>query len=285
MARFTPRGLPRGAVVFSPGRTEPIEKYGEVARDLVARGFVVVLHDWAGQGCSTRFLDDPLRGDVVGGCGAFLSDFADVVASQTEHLPRPWIAMGHSMGAALTTLALSDGIAHFDGAVLCAPMMEFSTGSIPVWLARPVVAVAVALGRGTNLARKQSDPLGVPFEDNVLTHDRARYEKALALYRAHPELRLGEPTWRWLKFGLELRGRLSEAFAAERLSCPVSVVAAGDDHVVNNGPIRRFAARLKDGTYAEVPSAFHEILMEVDGYRSQFWTVFDRLAARVAPRG
>ncbi|MGH7019100.1 MAG: alpha/beta hydrolase, partial [Brevundimonas sp.] len=41
---------PRGTVVLSPGRTEPIEKYFEVIGNFLARGFCVLAHDWRGQG-------------------------------------------------------------------------------------------------------------------------------------------------------------------------------------------------------------------------------------------
>src|SRR5688500_3011687 len=46
VAKFLPAGSVRGSVVLSTGRTEPIEKYGEVAADLVSRGFAVLTHDW-----------------------------------------------------------------------------------------------------------------------------------------------------------------------------------------------------------------------------------------------
>src|SRR3954454_10989135 len=51
-ARFAPPSTPRGSVILSTGRSEPIEKYGEVIGELLARGFVVLAHDWAGQGLS-----------------------------------------------------------------------------------------------------------------------------------------------------------------------------------------------------------------------------------------
>ena len=278
VARFTPRGAVRGSVVLSTGRTEVIEKYGEVVAALLSRGFAVVTHDWAGQGLSGRFLVDSFRGDVDGGFSAFLSDFSDIVSTYAVELPRPWIAVAHSMGGALTALALTELDAGFDGAVLCAPMMEFSTGWIPIWATRRMVAAAMRLGIGKQLPRDQVNPVAVPFEENVLTHDRAGYERACALYRAHPELRIGEPTWRWLKFGLDLRDELEKPGRAERIRCPVTIVAAGADLVVHNAPIQRFARRIPRGLYVEIPGAFHEILMEIDAYRDRFFEEFDRLA-------
>ena len=53
---------PRGTVVLSPGRTEPIEKYFEVIGNFLARGWCVLTHDWRGQGLSARLLPDRLNG-------------------------------------------------------------------------------------------------------------------------------------------------------------------------------------------------------------------------------
>ena len=53
---------PRGTVVLSAGRTEPIEKYYELIGNLLARGWSVLAHDWRGQGLSARLLPDRLKG-------------------------------------------------------------------------------------------------------------------------------------------------------------------------------------------------------------------------------
>jgi lysophospholipase len=281
VAVFAPSGAAHGSVVLSPGRTEPIEKYGEVVSELLARGFVVLVHDWAGQGLSGRFLPDPLRGDVAGGWQVLLADYVDILDAYGDELPRPWIAMGHSMGGALTALALSEGEARFAGAVLCAPMIEFSAGKVPIVAVRTAVHAAFTLKRETALARKQQDPSKLRFENNDYTHDRTRFERTIALYRAHPELRVGEPTWRWLSFALALHDRLTQTGAAERISCPLAVVAAGKDRLVSTRAIRHFVRRVPRGIYTELPKAYHEILVETDEHRAAFWSVFDRVAAQV----
>ena len=60
-----PAGSARGTVVVLQGRAEFIEKYGETAGDLRARGFAVHALDWRGQGGSGRMLDDTRKGHVV----------------------------------------------------------------------------------------------------------------------------------------------------------------------------------------------------------------------------
>ena len=58
------RGPARGSVIVAPGRTEFIEKYFEVLRDLQQRGFAVFCIDWRGQGLSGRETPNPLKGHL-----------------------------------------------------------------------------------------------------------------------------------------------------------------------------------------------------------------------------
>src|SRR3979411_1317597 len=51
-ARWPPPPGRKGTVCIFNGRTEFIEKYFEVARELHARGFAVATIDWRGQGLS-----------------------------------------------------------------------------------------------------------------------------------------------------------------------------------------------------------------------------------------
>lgn len=64
VVRWVPQGEPLGTVVVIQGRTEFIEKYFEVAGELLARGFVVVAMDWRGQGLSDRDLNNSRKGHV-----------------------------------------------------------------------------------------------------------------------------------------------------------------------------------------------------------------------------
>jgi alpha-beta hydrolase superfamily lysophospholipase len=58
-------------------------------------------------------------------------------------------------------------------------------------------------------------------------------------------------------------------------------VGAGQERLVHNAAARRFMRRVPRGSYTELRPALHEILMETDDQRVQFWRVFDRLAADV----
>src|SRR5690606_30435107 len=91
---------PRGTVVLSPGRTEPIEKYYEVIGNFLARGWCVLAHDWRGQGLSARLLPDRLKGHARA-VEEFLDDYARLLDVYETRAPKPWIMVGHSMGGAL----------------------------------------------------------------------------------------------------------------------------------------------------------------------------------------
>ena len=283
-ALFGRPGEARGSVVLSPGRTEPLEKYGEVIGELAERGFAVLVHDWVGQGLSDRLHRDPLRGHVRGGAARFLDGLHDVLAAHEARLPQPWIAVGHSMGGGLTALMLSRGEARFAGAVLCAPMLGVNLGGRSPAEVRTGALLMRLLGRGAALPQPQTDPLHDRFEGNVLTHERARWERMQALIAARPALRLGGPTWDWLRFALDLSRELAAPGAAERIAVPFAVVTAGEERLVDNAAADRFVRRLPHGSLVEAAGASHEILMEADDARALFWREFDCVADAVAPQ-
>jgi lysophospholipase len=280
-ARFAARPgvAARGSVVLSPGRTEPLEKYVEVIGELVGRGFVVLAHDWRGQGGSSRLAElNPLAGHARG-WRDFLSDYRTVIDSWADVLPKPWVAVGHSMGGGLTTLALAEGQEGFSAAVLSSPMLGLQTGernrSEVAWGA----FMMRATGRGQGLPLPPTDPLDDTFDTQTLTHDPARWARTQRLISTYPELRLGGFTWGWLAFALALCRRMSTPEAAARISIPFAVVAAGDDHLCVSADARAVAERAPLGRYEEVPGAWHEVLMETDERRAVFWRVFDEVVS------
>ncbi len=277
-ALFVPAGTPRGSVVVSPGRTEVIEKYFEVAQRLLERGFTVLVHDWRGQGLSRRLLPDRLLGHAVGHAD-FLTDFDALLDAFASRLPQPWIALGHSMGGCLTLLALAQGEARFSGAILSAPMLGILTAAVPPPLAALLAAVLNLVGGG-GLAVARQPAAAVLFEANILTHDRARYERNEALAAAWPDLALGGPTWGWLAFAFGAVSILERGAGVTRIAPPLTVALAGADRLVDNAGLRRTAARVPGVRLVEIPGAYHEILQETDAIQATFWREFDDLTAR-----
>lgn len=279
---FFPREGARGTVVLSPGRTEPIEKYFEAIDDLRARGFAVLAHDWRGQGLGDRPLADRLKGHADG-WGGYLSDYARMLDAFAERAPRPWIGVGHSLGGCLILLAMAEGERRLAGVVLSAPMLRIQTGGRPYAQARALAWLMARVGQaGEYVLGDANNPFEHTFEANALTRDRARYDRWRAQLVACPELGLGGVTWGWLDFAFRASARLLDRPGLEKVTAPVTVVAAAEDAVVDAAALRSAVARLPRGALVEVPGALHEVLMEADDKRVVFFEAFDALAATLA---
>src|SRR4051794_18526388 len=159
-AIFNPTERARGTIVLSGGRTEPIEKYYEVIGEMLDRGFVVLAHDWRGQGLSHRDLADPLKGHARG-YKAYLDDFRALLGAYADQLPKPWIAVAHSMGGCLTLLALAHGEDRFVGAVLSAPMLGIKT-PFPLIASQALTRLNLLVGRARQYTLGGA---GKPIED------------------------------------------------------------------------------------------------------------------------
>lgn len=279
-ALFFPQGQsltggPRGSVIVSPGRSEPIEKYYEVVEDLLARSFAVLVHDWRGQGLSARALPDRLKGHARG-FKPFLGDYTTLLNIFENRLPKPWIAMGHSMGGCLTTLALAHGESRFAACVLSAPMLGVDTGRRPPRASRALAWLMARTGRaGDYTPGEISDPFADTFTTDALTHDRARYGRYRAQLLANRDLAVGGPTWGWVDFAFSACAWLRRSPGVEAISIPVTIVGAGGDTRVLNADLKSIARRIPLGRYLEIEGAFHEILIEIDEHRARFWAAFD----------
>jgi lysophospholipase len=126
-------------------------------------------------------------------------------------------------------------------------------------------------------ARKGSDhPIELdPFEENLLTSDRDRYNRNRLVLEAAPSLGLGSPTIAWLRAALRSIARLTSPDYPLKVEVPLLLFAAGMDQIVSTTAIEEFAVRLKVGTHVLIPQARHEILQEADEVRQRFWAAFD----------
>jgi lysophospholipase len=283
-ALFPAVGRARGSVILSGGRTEPIEKYLETAAELTARGFVVLAHDWRGQGLSERLLGERLKGHAVR-FRDFVEDMRALEIAFEARLPKPWLAIGHSMGGCLTALVLTMGERRVSAVALSAPMFGIQLGGVPEPVARALAAVSTGIGLGATLVpgSRMDEPVAA-FKDNILTHDAARYARNNAVVAAHPDLALGPPTFGWLQFAFHAMDELRTGQSVTQVQTPVTVLAAGEDRIADNRLIRQVTARFPKGRYVEIPGAYHEILQETDAIRAVFWREFDALADAAAPK-
>ncbi len=283
VALFRPKGKPRGSVVISPGRSETIEKYFELVCELQARNFVVLVHDWRGQGLSERILPDPLKGHAVG-FQDFVADYRAILDHFEAQLPGPWIAMAHSMGGCLTLIALAQGQAdRFVGAFMSAPMLGLQTPGRPKPGVRALAWVMSRYRGDDYILGNPGTPMGGPFEGNILTHDRVRYDRNLAPLKACPDLALGSGTWSWLEFAFTASRWLKSSPAVTKLKLPVVVLSAAQEALVDNDDQRQIVARIPLGRWRSIDGAFHELFQETDAVRAQVWAELGPLLDQWAP--
>ena len=275
-ARWRPPPGRKGTVCLFHGRTEFIEKYFETVRELRARGFAVATLDWRGQGRSQRLLDDPHKGYV----GDFSDYELDVDVFMKEVVlpdcPPPLFAIAHSMGGTIMLRVARQGSRWFDRIVLSAPMIKLA-GIRNTGMSRIAIKALRIMGLGGTYVPGGSATVEAvgPYIGNPLTSDPVRHARTKAVLEAAPDLGLGSPTVSWLNAALRATGEISDPSFPSKIRQPLMLVAAGRDQIVSTAAIEELAIRLRAGSHLIVAGARHELMMEQDRYRGQFWAAFD----------
>ncbi|PKH19582.1 lysophospholipase [Enterobacterales bacterium CwR94] len=274
-------------ILLSPGRIESYVKYPELAYDLYQLGYDVVIIDHRGQGRSGRLLQDSHRGHVER-FDDYVSDLKtlwqrEIAVPRYRHR----YGLAHSMGGAIMAMMLTQSHPFFDAVVLASPMLGIHL-PMPHWMAnrilrwaekRPAIRERYALGTGRWRAR--------PFAINELTHSWQRYSRNLRFYADDPGLRVGGPTYHWVRESI-LAGEALLTNAGN-INTPVLLLQAEDDKVVANLAQDRFCAAmaaagkpLEGGKPKIIHGARHEILFEKDSMRAEALADIDAFFARHA---
>lgn len=275
-------GSPHGTILLLTGRGEFIEKYAtEIVGELLDRGFAVVALDWRGQGLSDRLLADREKGHIDN-FSTYIDDLRlfieQVVRPQAA---RPVLALCHSMGGHILLRHLAEnGTEPLSAALIVSPMTALQREAFlrSVLMLMPEMAPVdqrylFGTGPFIFLARE--------FASNHVTHDERRYRFTEAWFKADSRLSLGGPTIGWARQAVRsMTASLAPGYL-ERIDLPLLLMSAGEDQLIDISSHAPVVARLKQGEHVVIAGAKHEILMETDPLRAQFWQAFDRLAARL----
>jgi lysophospholipase len=137
------------------------------------------------------------------------------------------------------------------------------------WLCRVGLGTAYVPGGGATLMHTQ------PFSDNKVTSDPERYARSVAIVDKDPALGIGGATIGWVHAAMRAARRMAAPDFPAEVPVPLLMAIAGGDEIVSNPAIERLSMRLKIGAHVRIPGSRHEILMERDKFRDQFWAAFD----------
>lgn len=263
------KGTNRGTVLFFPGRTEYIEKYGRTAGHLRNRGYGMIAIDWRGQGLADRLADNPLLGHV----GRFSDYQLDVAAmvklAQEIDAPKPWYMIAHSMGGCIGLRALHEGLP-VNAAVFSAPMWGIGMSPALRPFAWAGSWLSQYIGTGEKFAPgvlHQSYVLTSPFEGNDLTGDAEVFEYMKNHIRQKPAFALAGPSLHWLHQAL-METRALRALPGP--DYPAKTFLGGLEDIVDTSSPPQVMENWASGELIRVAGAKHEFPMEQAYIRDAF---------------
>lgn len=266
-----------GTVLLLQGRGEQIEKYFETINDLRRRGFTVATFDWRGQGGSDRRLGNRLKAhvDSYGEYDRDLEAFIQQVL--LPDCPPPHFALAHSMGGLIALRAARDGRARWGRMVLTAPLVAFGQTRPGQPGACRVAAAMTAMGLGEISAGGQARETiaRVPFAVNRLSRDEARYTRSQAVATDVADIAVGGPTYGWLYATCRAMKDAATPEFPREIKVPTLIVVGALDTVVSQTAIERLASEIRGAAQVVIPGAAHELMIERDAVRSQFFAAFD----------
>jgi lysophospholipase len=262
---------PKGIVFCLPGLSEFGEKYIETTRRLNTEGFNVVVIDWAYQGLSTRFKDNPHKRHSDG----YDTDIADLHHLITQEIKSdlPHYMLAHSMGGHIGLRFLIHHQDIFNAASFSAPMVGIKS-------IRKLLPLQACLAPWIKRKNECYVPGGHDWHaidrhdavSDIFSHDRIRKRVHNAWCTTNPELQVGSPTLQWVLEGMNSIKTLQSPDTLQKINCPTFIAIAGKEKLVDNKATRTAVPHIPQCKMIELKNSKHEILMETDDIRDVFLT-------------
>ena len=256
----------KGTVLLFNGRTEYIEKYGQVATRFSRLGYAVASCDWRGQGLSDRLCPTPGLGHVDS-FDEYQRDARTVRQALKEFgAPTPVFLVAHSMGGNIGYRSLLDGM-DFQAALLTGPMWGIKLSPFAHSLASLVSSAAIRLGFGQRFVFGSDHRNYVQTANpnrNALTSDPLTFNMLKAQLERHPEISTGGPSFGWLNAALR---ECAELCASTPPNIPVATFMGTNESVVDRKAIISVHDRWPSARLEYFSKGQHELLMEVPEIR------------------
>ena len=259
------------------GRSEFIEKYKGIARQLQGKGFQVISPDWRGQGLSSRELENRHKGHINR-----FDDYVDDLETLYSRVIKPYglpvYLLAHSMGGHIALRFMSRHPLKIKKAVLASPMIDIAMSAMIKPLSKFISKrlSKTSFAKKYTMGSKNYSDRKTKFKGNNLCHDP---EKFLILHNEianNPDLALGGATWGWLNAAFESIGILKQDDIIDKIVTPILMISAQKDSIVSSRAQEKLSRKLPKCTLLSIDGAFHELLFEETGINSQFWDAFNR---------
>lgn len=276
--------IPDAVVVCLPGLSEFGEKYYETARTCNDLNLAFWVIDWMGQGESGRYISNSQKRHAT----SFQDDVDDLHYFYTEYIKHscvhpdvgriPVAMLAHSMGANIGLHYLNQHPDVFECAGFSAPMFGLKAlekMTLPIAycagaLLQTFAGKAYVSGEGNWNPETMRPSSGA----DALSNDLQRASLHKAWFEAKPELQVGGITYRWLHQAIKSFKSLHKKPLLNTIETPCLIALAGQETLVDNTKSQSVCAALKSCKLKEFPEARHEILMEKDDIRDQFFKDF-----------
>ena len=277
--------VPRGSILFLPGRADFYEKYLETLDEWHRAGWRVTASDWRGQAASGRLGKDAVTGHIED-FGIWVDDLAHMWERWVAETPGPHVLAAHSMGGHIVLRALAAGRVGPDAVVLSAPMTGMNGPPLPLPMLHRVAQTMCRIGDPLRQAWKWSEKPGeLPAaRSHLLTHDPVRYADEQWWRDHRPQLVMGPASWRWVERAYASWRVLDAPGALEAVDVPVLIISTASDKLVSHAANLKAAKRLPKGEMMALGAeAHHEVLREEDAVRDPIMARIADFLDRTAP--
>lgn len=257
-------------LVIIPGRAEIEHKYAELIYSLRELPLRILVPFVRGQGMSSPV--------IPGSHKCHIEDFnlyrQDIDFMLDELQVSDFVQMGFSMGGLISTDLAAHGRHKPQRLALMAPYL-WPAYNLPAPILRAFVGFMGSMpGLKTMYTPHGSEYKRLPFEENIHSHSRLRYERYHDYYAQHPELALAGPSYSFVRQSLLKQSELY--FSHFEFTMPVFCAAAACDKVVSAAHCQSFMESHQRDVikpkFVRVAGAYHDILNEADEYRNPIMT-------------
>lgn len=263
----------KGPIVIAPGRIESYLHYGELAYDLVQKGYgPVYIIEQRGQALSEKIAKDAYRGDIDR-FEYMVDDFTNFYSLVIKDLKKKGIAqklnlIAHSMGGGVVAGALIRKELDVKKIVMIAPMFGFPTplGETITYWALKTLCLSEAFCKKISRKPYKKKPFRA---NNVSTsHEGRWWVQRYRVLKNHPQIKQWPATYRWVIEAIDLN-RYNLANAG-KIKTPILLFQAGLDQLVDNPRQNEFCKKAQNCKLVHISNSQHQIQLERDEIRNIF---------------